>query len=91
MPYQQGKPRSFGADDKLACPNCSKPTSLTRRSPDTDYDLDCERQIFTCRACGHQIERVVNVDGNPPEYPRRQQDRGWRAQEIAPRRSKRGQ
>jgi hypothetical protein len=66
MPYQQLKPRSFGADDKLACPNCSKPTSLTRRGPDADYDLDYERQIFTCRACGHQIERVVNVDGNPP-------------------------
>jgi hypothetical protein len=34
VPYQQRKPRSFGADDKLACPNCSKPTSLTRRGPD---------------------------------------------------------
>jgi transcription elongation factor Elf1 len=67
MPYQQLKPRSFGADDKLACPNCSKPTSLTRRGPEADYHLDYERQIFTCRACGQQIERVVNVDGNPPE------------------------
>ena len=28
MPYQRRKPRSFGADDKLACPNCSKPMSL---------------------------------------------------------------
>jgi hypothetical protein len=69
MPYQRRKPRSFGADDRLACPNCSKPTALTRRGPDADYDLDYERQIFTCHACGHQIERVVNVDGNPPDSP----------------------
>ena len=48
MPYQQLKPRSFGADDKLACPNCSKPTSLTSRGPEADYHLDYERQIFTC-------------------------------------------
>jgi hypothetical protein len=40
---------------------------LSRRGPEADYHLDYERQIFTCRACGHQIERVVNVDGNPPE------------------------
>jgi hypothetical protein len=36
-----GKSRSFGADDKLACPNCSKPTSLTRRGPDADYGMRC--------------------------------------------------
>jgi hypothetical protein len=68
MQNQQRKPRSFGADDRLSCPNCSKLTSLTRR-PDPDYNLRYlryERQIFTCQACSHQIERIVDIDGNPP-------------------------
>jgi hypothetical protein len=68
MPYQQRKPRSFGADTP-ACPNCSMPTSLTGRGPDTDYDFRYERQIFTHWACGHRIERIVDADGNPSELP----------------------
>ena len=60
MPYQQRKPRSFGAGDRLACPNCSKPMFLSRRSPDAEY----ERQTFTCPTCDHRIERTVDVDGN---------------------------
>ena len=67
MPYQQRKPRRFGADDRPACPNCRKPTFLTRRGPDADYDIQHERQTFTCLACGHQIERIVDADGNPPK------------------------
>jgi DNA-directed RNA polymerase subunit RPC12/RpoP len=65
MPYQQRKPRSFGADDRLACPNCSKAMFLSRRGPDVDY----ERQIFTCLACDHRIERIADADGNPPGKP----------------------
>ena len=60
MPYQQRKPRSFGAGDRLACPNCSKSMFLSRRSPDAEY----ERQTFTCPSCDHRIERTVDVDGN---------------------------
>jgi transposase-like protein len=60
MPYQQRKPRSFAADDRLACPHCSKSMFLSRRSPDAEN----ERQTFTCPSCDHQIERTVDVDGN---------------------------
>jgi hypothetical protein len=67
MLYLKRKPRSYGADDRPACPNCSRPTSLTRREPDGDYNLSFERQHFTCRACDHRIERVVDADGNPAE------------------------
>jgi hypothetical protein len=56
--------RSYCAVDRPTCPNCSKPTSLTRRSPDNDYDLSFERQYFTCRTCDHSVERVVDADGN---------------------------
>jgi hypothetical protein len=61
------KLRSIGADDRLSCSNCSELAPLTRRS-DPDYNLRYlryERQIFTCSACGHQIERIVDVDGYP--------------------------
>ncbi len=60
------KPRSFGADDALGCPNCSKRMTLTRRGPAGADDLN-ERQIFTCSACDYQIERVVDAVGNPTE------------------------
>jgi DNA-directed RNA polymerase subunit RPC12/RpoP len=69
MQNQQRKLRRFGADDGLSCPNCSKLTFLTRRSPDSDYNvryLRYERQIFTCSACDHQIERIVDIDGKLP-------------------------
>jgi hypothetical protein len=64
MLHLKREPRSYGTDDRPACPNCSQPTSLTRRGPDGDYDLNYERQQFTCRACDHRIERVVDADGN---------------------------
>ena len=60
------KLRSFGVNDKPACMNCSKPMSLTRRSPDAD-DLNYARQTFTCQACDHLIERIVDTDGNSSE------------------------
>jgi hypothetical protein len=63
MENQLGKPRSYGADDILVCPNCFKPIRLTRRGPDGDFDFRYERQIFTCWACDRQIERRVDVDG----------------------------
>ena len=62
MPYQQRKPRAYGADDRLVCPNCSKPMLLSRRSPEAEN----ERQIFTCQSCDHHIERIVDADGNIP-------------------------
>ena len=54
--------RNFGVNDKPPCKNCGRPTSLIRRSPD-DLDLRCERQIFACFKCGHEIERVVDAEG----------------------------
>jgi uncharacterized protein YbaR (Trm112 family) len=65
MWYPRRKPRNFGVDDRLACPNCRHHMSLTRRSPD-DADLEYERQTFTCHACDHLIERIVDAAGNPP-------------------------
>ncbi len=59
------EPRSFGADDTLVCPNCNERMSLTRRGPVDAKDLEHERQIFTCAACDHQIERIVDAIGNP--------------------------
>ncbi len=60
------KPRSFGADNTLICPNCNERMSLTRRGPADAKDLEHERQIFTCAACDHQIERIVNAIGDIP-------------------------
>jgi hypothetical protein len=65
MGFLRRKPRSYGADDKLTCPNCKGLMSLSRRGPDGDYDRDYERQHFTCRACDHCIERIVDATGNP--------------------------
>lgn len=61
--------RSFGADDHPACPQCGKPMGLTRRGPTTGLDASYERQIFTCRACGHEVERPVDADGRAPDEP----------------------
>jgi|HubBroStandDraft_6_1064221.scaffolds.fasta_scaffold10047_10 hypothetical protein len=61
--YQSLTPRSFGADERPLCPNCKRRMSLTRRSPDIDHNH--ERQSFACRTCEHEIERVVDIDGNP--------------------------
>ena len=63
MFFPRRKPRDFGVADRLPCPNCGDHMSLTRRGPHADH-LDYERQTFTCRACDHQIERIVDADGN---------------------------
>ena len=60
------KSQRFGVDNRPSCPLCRELTSLTRRSPDADYGLQHERQIFTCFRCDQTIERVVDVDGNSP-------------------------
>jgi ribosomal protein S14 len=60
---QLEKPRNFGVHHKPPCANCGQPTSLIRRSP-SDFDRRYERQIFACFKCGHEIERVVDVEGN---------------------------
>ena len=60
---QLQKPRRFGVDDKPSCPKCHEPMSLTRRGPHADYNLQYERQTFTCFGCGHEIERVVDALG----------------------------
>lgn len=65
MPDQRRNPRSFGVGDKPRCPNCAEPMFLTRRSPAADYALQYERQKFTCPACDHEIERVVDAEGKP--------------------------
>jgi hypothetical protein len=70
MPYQQRKPRSFGADERIVCLKCDKHMLLTRRSPDAQYGARYERQTFTCLACEHRIERSVDADGNSPALVR---------------------
>jgi hypothetical protein len=38
-------------------------------SPHPDHDLTYELQVFTCSACHHTIERIVDANGNPPQKP----------------------
>jgi hypothetical protein len=66
MSFQRESPREFGVDDKPSCVNCKGRMSLTRRTPDANHGLDHELQFFSCRACDHSMERVVNAAGNPP-------------------------
>jgi RNase P subunit RPR2 len=68
MQNQQRRLASFRADYRPpSCPNCSKLTSPTKRSPDYNLRyLRYERQVFTCPACGQQTERITDVDGNRP-------------------------
>ncbi len=68
MPYEQRKPRSFGADHRLVCPKCHEQMNLTRRTPDSDYGQRYERQTFTCVACDYSSERSVDADGMSPEF-----------------------
>jgi hypothetical protein len=58
---------TFGVTDRPACPNCGERPFLTRRSPHPDHDLRYEQQIFTCSACDHTLERIVDANGNPPQ------------------------
>src|SRR5215469_8319343 len=61
---------SFGATiNRPACPYCGEWAYLTRRSPHPDYHLSYERQTFICSACDHTIDRLVDANGNPVEYP----------------------
>jgi hypothetical protein len=66
MSNQQQQSLSFGVIDRPACPHCGERAYLTRRSPHPDHDLRYELQIFTCSACDHTIERIVDANGNPP-------------------------
>jgi hypothetical protein len=68
MPYQQRKPRSFGADNTLACPNCSMPVSLTRRGPDCEYLLLGAEGVRVGLAVTG-LSAFADVDGNPSELP----------------------
>jgi hypothetical protein len=67
MSDQQQQSLSFGVIDRPACPSCGELAFLTRRSPHPDHDLRYELQIFTCSACDHTIERIVDANGDPPE------------------------
>src|SRR6516165_10873072 len=58
---------SFDAIDRPACPYCGALDYLTRRSPHPDHDLRYELQVFSCSACDHTIERIVDANGNSPE------------------------
>jgi hypothetical protein len=69
MPYQRSG-LNFDTIDRPVCPYCGEPAYLTRRSPHPDHDLRYELQIFTCTACNHTIERIVDANGNSPELLR---------------------
>jgi hypothetical protein len=66
MSYQRSG-LSFDTIDRPVCPYCGERAYLTRRSPHPDHDLRYELQIFTCTACNHTIERIVDANGNSPE------------------------
>lgn len=68
---QQQQPQrvTFGALDQINCPNCGGGMRLTRRCPDPALAETHERQTFACRACDHEMERVVDADGQPPTGP----------------------
>jgi hypothetical protein len=55
--------RHFGAHDKPLCTTCGEPTFLTRRSPAAPYELQLERQTFTCLECDQEFERIVDAQG----------------------------
>jgi len=38
--------------------------SLGRRMPHSEHGEAYERQTFTCRGCGHEMERSVDRSGN---------------------------
>jgi transposase-like protein len=58
--------RTFGADDKPGCPKCGMTMTLIRRTPHSEHGDAYERQTFTCRECGHEIERSADTQGKPP-------------------------
>ena len=55
MSNEQEQSLSFGVIDRPEC-----------RSPHPDHDLRYELQVFTCSACDHTIERIVDANGNFP-------------------------
>src|SRR5215831_20358538 len=65
MSYQHSR-LSFDTIDRPTCARCGERAYLTRRTPHPDHDLRYELQIFTCSACDHTIERIVDANGNPP-------------------------
>lgn len=68
MSAERPKPtRSFGAGDQPVCPRCGKTMSLSRRTPHSEHGQSYERQTFTCRACGYDIERSADKRGMPHE------------------------
>lgn len=56
-------PTGFGATDQPTCPNCKDRMCLTRRGPHPTRGYDFERQTFTCRCCGHEVERDADLLG----------------------------
>ena len=60
---QLQKLRNYGVNDKPPCGNCGQPTSLIRRSP-YEFIRRYERQTFACFKCSHEIERIVDSEGN---------------------------
>jgi hypothetical protein len=57
--------RSFGAGDRPICPLCGNTMSLSRRTPHSEHGDSYELQTFTCRGCGHEIERSADKRGTP--------------------------
>jgi hypothetical protein len=68
MPVGHMPRRSFGAGDHTTCPKCGKVMSLSRRTPHSEHGDTYERQTFTCRECGHEVERGADTHGKPHEW-----------------------
>jgi len=56
-------PTQFGATDTPTCPKCKNIMRLTRRAPHPTRGYAFELQTFTCRMCGHEIERAADIGG----------------------------
>jgi len=55
--------RSFGADDKSACPQCGAELYVSRRSPQPE-NSGHEVQVLSCFECSYEESRVVDNKGS---------------------------
>jgi predicted RNA-binding Zn-ribbon protein involved in translation (DUF1610 family) len=56
---------TFGSADRFRCPQCRGTMRLSRRTPHSEHGDTYERQTFTCRDCGHEVERSADTHGKP--------------------------
>jgi len=63
---QSARPNKYGINDRLPCPNCKMTMLLGHRTLHSTL-TGFEVQSFTCKKCGNEVERTVDVDCNTPD------------------------